>query len=164
MTDHNDPDIDGLEAITRWAFGLAHQFDKEIQWDTVGPAAQRHWRDAVEQELKEAGYRIATEVRNETISECVEVCTSVEDRAGTGAMECRMLLRGMLEKVPTIPTPPPNLCPDCGGFLRYVQHPMKPPGVPMMTLCDCEWTSTTKGGVTVVTKVPPGGTVKIEDT
>jgi hypothetical protein len=34
-------------------------------------------------------------------------------------------------------------CPDCGAEYRNIQHPLKPLGVTMMRVCDCEYDSHT---------------------
>ena len=39
-------------------------------------------------------------------------------------------------------------CADCGETYRHLQHPMKPLGVIAMSVCACEYVTSTVGGVT----------------
>ncbi len=56
--------------------------------------------------------------------------------------------------------PPPTHCPQCGAEYQNIQHPMRPPGVIMMRVCECRpVTTTTQVGpnatVSVTTLIPP---------
>lgn len=47
-------------------------------------------------------------------------------------------------------------CPDCGAEYVHHQAPHKPPGVIMMTTCNCEYEiQHPSPGVTVIVRVPP---------
>lgn len=46
-------------------------------------------------------------------------------------------------------------CADCGETYRHLQHPMKPLGVIAMSVCACEYVTSTVGGVTTITKRAP---------
>lgn len=54
----------------------------------------------------------------------------------------------------------PTHCPQCGAEYEHIQHPLKPLGVTMMSVCKCRPVVTTVAAgpnyaVQVVTMVPP---------
>lgn len=61
-------------------------------------------------------------------------------------------------------TPFPTHCSACGAEYRHIQHPMKPLGVIMQSLCDCTPVTTVESvgtSTTVITTlVPPDRTEK----
>jgi hypothetical protein len=51
--------------------------------------------------------------------------------------------------------PLPTHCPQCGTEYQNTQHPLKPAGVIMTSVCDCVPVVTTTGTTTIVTWTPP---------